>query len=156
MDELMNGANVEAFRLADNVVANMRAFGEPAALPVSLKVRPPPTGTSPMETARADPATREASRPRLIPEGPAASGPGSTGGSSPGQEQDSRSERPGRRERRSRDEDRPPETLDQWAGTVPWWGWTLVGLGAGLVVGGATYAIVQANRPISGTVTVRW
>ncbi|HEY8209988.1 MAG TPA: PEGA domain-containing protein [Myxococcaceae bacterium] len=154
MDELMNGANVESFRLADNLVANMRAFGEPAVLPVSLKVRPPPTGTSPLETARADPATREASRPRLIPEGPPAAGSGSTSGSASGQ--DSRQERSERRERRNRDDDRPPETLDQWAGTVPWWGWTLVGLGAGLVVGGATYAIVQANRPISGTVTVRW
>lgn len=149
MDDLMNGANVEAFRLADGVVGAMRAFGEPAALPVSLKVKPPATGASPLETARADPAGREASRPRLIPEGSQGGG-----GDSPSQAQGSSGQAP--RPQRTRGGERPPETVDQWAASVPWWGWTLVGLGAGLVVGGATYAIVQANRPISGTVVARW
>jgi len=148
MDDLMNGANVEAFRLADNVVGAMRAFGEPAVLPVSLKVKPSATGTSPLETSRADPAGREASRPRMIPEG-------ASGGSSSTQAQGSSAHAP-RPQRTRGGESPPPETVDQWASGVPWWGWTLVGLGAGLVVGGATYAIVQANRPISGTVVVRW
>ncbi|HZN95051.1 MAG TPA: PEGA domain-containing protein [Myxococcales bacterium] len=144
MDELMNGANVEVYRLTDAVVASIRNFGEPVLLPVSLKVRPPPTGSPPLETARSDPAGRESARPRLIPEGPPSGGTTVTsapmGGGQPPQ---------GGR-------DRPPETVDQWAAGVPWWGWTLVGVGAGLIVGGATYAIVQANRPISGTVIVRW
>ncbi|HVE84113.1 MAG TPA: hypothetical protein VND93_14750, partial [Myxococcales bacterium] len=85
--------------------------------------------------------------PRLIPEG-------SQDGNSTSQAQGSSAQAP--RPQRTRGGERPPENVDQWASSVPWWGWTLVGLGAGLVVGGATYAIVQANRPISGTVVVRW
>ncbi|HVE87466.1 MAG TPA: hypothetical protein VND93_31630 [Myxococcales bacterium] len=158
MDDLMNGANVEAFRLADGVVAAIRSFGEPAQLPVSLKIKPPPTGASPLETARADPAGREASRPRLIPQGPA------QGGTPPGAGSSTQAQGPGQTQAQSvragggsaPPPGRQPETVDQWANGVPWWGWTLVGLGAGLIVGGATYAIVQANRPISGTVTVQW
>jgi len=148
MDDLMNGANVEAFRLTDNLVAAMRSFGTPAALPLSLKVRPHPTGPSPLEVARADPASREEARPRLIPEGPPSGGSRGTAGA-PGGTPARPAPPPGGGQR-------PPETVEEWAAGVPWWGWTLVGLGAGLAVGGATYAILQANRPITGTVVVRW
>jgi len=132
----------------------MRSFGAPAVLPLSLRVRPHPTGASPMEAARADPAAREAVRPRLIPEGPPSGGGAGAAGTAraPGEAgvPPPRSMPPPGGGRR------PPETVEEWASGVPWWGWTLAGLGVGLVVGGATYAIVQANRPISGTVVVRW
>jgi hypothetical protein len=151
MDELLNGANVEAYRLADSVVAAIRAFGDPAPLPIALRSKPPPTGAPPVETARSDPAARERARPRLIPEGPGEGGSAANGGTTASRTGTgtvgvtSRGSPP-----------RDPETLEEWASSVPWWGWALAGVGVGVLAAGTTFAIVQANRPISGTVTVRW
>jgi hypothetical protein len=127
MDELMKNANVEAFKLAESAAVATRAFGQPAALPASLLARQPPTHELPIETAQGDPVAREKARPRLIPDGPPVGLPAETRAPPP----------PGR----------APQTADEWAAGVPWWGWTLMGVGAGVLIGGGAFAVWQMTHP---------
>jgi tetratricopeptide (TPR) repeat protein len=146
VDEDVLTGNVEAFHLTDDVVARMKAFDSPDALPLSLG----------SETARVTVVVpKKTSTPSDVPTRTDTGKPDGTGDGTKVRALEHRSELV----------DSQPSDGTTAADTdthrsvfkgVPWWVYVAAGV---VVVGAATggiYAYTQASKPVSGTANVSW
>ena len=134
-------ANTEAFKLSEEAVKRIASFGNIAALPVNLAIRPARGGTSTVvakNDAPTNPDELEASGPRsnkkpvLVP-----------------QKKVEEEVAPDMGEK-------PPEKVELKSG-VPVWVWVVTGVAvaAGAGVGGY-FGITALTKPVTGTVTAKW
>jgi hypothetical protein len=129
-------SNVEAFKLADEVVKKVSSFGGAASLPLLLITKPVVHAST--LTASKDPEVAPAIRhPKLTPNDGAKGRPDlvdPNDGTRPG--------------------DKPIEEVKSGP---PKWIWIIVGVGvaAGLGVGGY-FAVREVSKPVTGTVSATW
>lgn len=167
-DEELLTANVEAYKLADDISDAMGQFPRAASLPVNLaegatykasatasaRVQDVDINTGGRRTALTQSKDRpvaseeeETPQPIAVAKDPDENETGAnavraiSGGSMSGELA------------RRVDDDRP---ASEAKGGVPWWVWAAVGVGVVGAAGGTYYGISQASRPVTGTVTARW
>lgn len=146
-DEELLTANVEAFKLADEIADLTEGFRRPDALPLNLAKN---AGYRVADKARANDVqvadsgprrvVKQTDRPTLVPD-------------------DEGGEEVRAFDRASVPADR--STPADGTGTVKaggpsWWVWAIVGVGVAAAAGGAYYGVSQATRPVTGTVTATW
>lgn len=154
-DELLT-ANVEAYKLADDISDLVEQFQRPASLPINLAEKASyvasesKRGREDMEIALVDPKRRALTqqKPKLVPE-----------------ERVEREEREDPDRIRALDQESVDaeladsrKTVDdgQVKGGPAWWVWAVVGVGVAAAAGGTYYGVSQATRPVTGTVTASW
>lgn len=145
-------ANVEAFKVVDEIVRRVNNFGTPDSYPVPLKSKPifkvgsksPAVAAVPKDTDPVTPARRP-------PTGKTALTPAPDVRALAGTSERFDPVKPGRLQV----EDAAPEP--ELKKSLPPWAWVAIGIGAAAVVGTGSYFIVaHANRPVTGTVTATW
>ncbi|MBX5484716.1 MAG: hypothetical protein IRZ16_23075 [Myxococcaceae bacterium] len=159
-DEELLTANVEAYKLADDITDLVGEFPRAVALPVDLGAGASaytPTNAVAVRTQEVDldigerrtallprrdrPAATKDETPHLVPDDDEvhAINGGAVSADYARQIQDD--EVPGGEVRK---------------GGVPWWVWAVAGVAVVGAAGGTYYGISQATRPVTGTVTARW
>ncbi|MBX7115405.1 MAG: PEGA domain-containing protein [Myxococcaceae bacterium] len=144
-------ANVEAYKMVDEIVRRVNNFGTPDSYPISLKSKPLFKPVSrPVATAAkdADPVVAskkpvQTGQSKLTPAPDVrALADKSTLVDTPGVYKSPPGEEPVAA---------PPSN------GLPRWAWVLIGAGVAAGVGTGTYfAVAHANRPVTGTVTASW
>lgn len=157
-DEELLTANVEAYKLADDINDALEQFPRVASSPINLAAnatyRPSASSKSSgdVEVAMVGPkrtALTPTDKPRVVEDdqttdeqgdgsvrrlgGGAISGDGNT----------------------ALDDRTPPDDTVKSSGPA-WWVWALVGVGVAAAAGGTYYGVTEATRPVTGTVTVKW
>ncbi len=133
-DELLT-ANVEAFKLADEVTRALGKFPRATALPHDLAKGAAPKAVASAHAPRrveteADPSERRlalspsSAQPAQVKPLEGVVDPGASTG-----------------------------TVSEGAA---WWVWALVGVGVAAAAGGTYYGVSQATRPVTGTVSAKW
>lgn len=136
-------ANVEAYKLADEIADAAGQFPRAAALPLDLVSNPQHRASaksSPKEEelSLVAPPPRKTLVPREVPE---ESSVRALGGRSVSGEVAAA---------------REPKSSEVSSSGPAWWVWTLVGVGVAAAAGGTYYGVSQATRPVTGTVTATW
>jgi hypothetical protein len=137
-------AQVEVFKLADQISDTIGRFPGPIALPVDLAqgARFKAAGrvaVHPQKDVELAPVRKSALTPNVTaqPDPTVAAVRGLDGQHHP---------------------DVAPDTHPgpSAKGAVPWWVWGLVGAGVAAAAGGTYYGVTEASKPVTGTVTARW
>ncbi|MHB8876897.1 MAG: peptidase associated/transthyretin-like domain-containing protein [Myxococcaceae bacterium] len=150
VDHELLTANVEAFKLADEVTRKVESFGAPVGLPLTL------TAERAVKVAVVNP--RPVDVDVNVPTGPRLA-------LRPGEAPDGGSNIRAFARSSTLDDDgnrllgNPDEVVD--AGPVvgkgtPAWVWIVVGVGVAAAAGGTYYGVSEASRPVTGTVTATW
>ncbi len=138
VDRELLTSKVEAFKVADEVLARVTSFGTPAALPLTLggksvRVAVTPTAQKPVND------DVQVSAPRLALK-PAAPAPEPTEVRLIGRAPPPAPER-------------EPRVASQG---VRWYWWVLGGVAVAAAAGGTVYGVTQATRPVTGTASASW
>lgn len=138
-------ANVEAYKLVDEIADATGQFPRAASLPLDLVTSPERRASAPVVRKEEDLAlVAPPARRTLVPrEEPVGEGEQVRvlGGQSVTAEAAGSGE---------------PQDGAVRAGGTAWWIWALVGVGVAAAAGGTYYGVSQAARPVTGTVTASW
>ncbi len=138
VDRELLTSNVEAFRVADEVLGAVSAFGPSAALPFTLAGKQVKVAAAvPKAEDKVDVTARKPPpRDVLLPRAPLVEAP--------------------TKEPVKPLEPAPPPIVAAQSGGVRWYWWVIGGVAVAAAAGGAVYGVTQATSPVTGTVSASW
>jgi hypothetical protein len=153
VDHELLTANVEAFKMADEVAKKVAAFGAPAGLPLTLTaekaVKATVVAAKPVDVdVNVPTGPRIALKPVTKPDPVEGDDAGNVRALARTSTLEGDATKFGAND--------APDAGSQVSTGMPVWVWVVVGVGVAAAAGGTVYGVSEASRPVTGTVTATW